>query len=158
MAQCTMHSCTWHIFWVQFVQHLGHHTMCSFLSLFGILLVQCTASIVCSIPWRFFGILHLQCSVNIHFPLCAAFNVHCLQYFLAASDMRRYFVLHSGTARTSVCNIHRVVCSQTVFNVVLCAIVNFHGSFLLAVILFSVLYCYCNVWFVKCCVCFQCHM
>ena len=53
MAQCTMHSCTWHIFWVQFVQQLGHHTMCSFLSLLGLLLVQCTASIVCSIPWRF---------------------------------------------------------------------------------------------------------
>ena len=104
-----------------------------------------------------FGVLQPQCSVNIHFPLCAAFNVHCLQYFLAASDMKRYFLLRSGPARTSVCNINRVVCSQTVFNVVLCALVNFHGFFACSNSLLR-LYYYCNVWFVKCCVCFQCHM
>ena len=58
MAQCTMHSCTWHIFWVQHVQQLDHHTMCSFLSLLGILLVQCN-------PWRF--LVLCICNVQLIF-------------------------------------------------------------------------------------------
>ena len=57
-----------------------------------------------------FGVLQPQCSVNIHFPLCAAFNVHCLQYFLAASDIfvtfwssRNFCVQHSSCCLFSDC-------------------------------------------------------
>ena len=133
-AQCTMNNYTAKhgtpahgIFWVQFVQQIGHHTMCSFLSLLGLLLVQCTASIVCSIPWRFLVFCNRSvqlifispCVLRLTFTACSISWLHLI------------FLLRSGPAGTSVCNIHRVVYSPTVFNVVLCALVNFHGSFCL---------------------------
>ena len=86
MAQCTMHSCTWHIFWVQFVLQLGHHTMCSSLSLLGLLLVQCTASIVCSIPWRFLVFCNRSvqlifispCVLRLTFTACSISWLHLI--------------------------------------------------------------------------------
>ena len=107
-AQCTMNNYTAKhgtpahgIFWVQFVQQIGHHTMCSFLSLFGILLLQCTACIVCSIPWRFL----VFCIRNVQL------------IFISPCVLRLTFTA------CSISWLH---------------LVNFHGSFLLAVILFSV--------------------
>ena len=122
----TMHNAQLHMAHLLSVicSELGHHTLCSFLSLFGILLVQCTACIVCSNPRRFLVrnvqlIFISPCVQRLTFTACSISWLHLI------------FLLRSGPAGTSVCNIHRVVYSPTVFNVVLCALVNFHGSFCL---------------------------